>query len=134
MSADPKHIITDLEDLFKGVIASMGTTLSGVVAADDVELAFKDERPNAEADLPMPRATIYMYDTRPGSRRRTGGDGRSWTYNPTTGAAAVTLKPVPVDLFVQIDTYAVEFEDHWAIQLKMLPRFDVQQQLPAAYY
>ncbi len=129
MSADPKHIITDLEDLFKGIVASIETTLSGVVAAGNVELAFKDERPNAEADLPMPRATVYMYDTRPGSRRRTGGDGRTWTYNAGTGVATVTLKPVPVDLFVQIDTYAITNEDQWAIQQKMLPRFDIQQQL-----
>lgn len=130
MSADAKHIITDLEDLFQGIVASMQTTLSGVIAADDIELAFKDERPTANEDLTMPRATVYMYDTRPGSRRRTGGDGRSWTYDlENNGKATVTLKPVPIDLFIQIDTYAITQEEQWAIQRKMLPRFDIQQQL-----
>ena len=131
MSADPKHIIYDLEDLFKGVVASIETVLSGVVAAGDVEMAFKDERPTATENLTFPRATVYMYDFRPGSRRRTGGDGRRvGAYDSGTGeVTAMTLKPVPVDLFVQIDTYAITYEEQWAIQQAMLPRFDVQQQL-----
>jgi len=128
MPQDHKHIISDLEDAVKGIIDTVQTQLTGVVASGDVVLAFKDERPDVNVDRAFPRATVHLYDFRSASGRRHAGDLRTHTYNSETGEAVITLKPIPVDLLFQIDTYALTHETDWAIKQKMLPWFDVQSQ------
>lgn len=128
---DPKHIITDIQDLMKGITDHFATILTGVMATNEIRLAFRDERGDTdETGRVFPRATLYNYDMKPDNSRRyanlneiavatQGGDPQDVT---------VTKKPVPINLYFQFDTYALTFEDDWSILGKLLPLVDEQQQ------
>lgn len=128
MSLDAKHIISDIEDAVQGVVSTLQTQLAGVVASDDVVLAFKDERSDAAGDRTFPRVTVHLYNCRPAGRRRQGSIHKSFTYDAGTGVADVTYAPTPVDLMFQIDAYAVSHEQEWGIQEKLLPMTDLVHQ------
>lgn len=132
MPPNPKHIIDDLEDFHKGVTDTLGTVLTGIVAPEDVVLAFKDPRGLGGPDQPpltYPRVTVYIYDYRPDGRRRHGGGERSHVPTGVGAATTVTPKPVPVNVDMQVDTYSLTPEHNWAMQLALSSVMDVQQQL-----
>jgi uncharacterized protein with NAD-binding domain and iron-sulfur cluster len=128
---DPKHIISDIQDLMEGITDHFATLLTGVITTNEIRLAFRDERGDVdETGRVFPRATLYNYDMKPDRNRRyanldqiavatPGGDPQDVT---------VTKKPVPVSLYFQFDTYALTFEEDWAILEKLLPLVDEQQQ------
>lgn len=129
MSLYAKHTISDIEDTVQGVVSTLQTQLAGVVASDDVVLAFKDERSDAAGDRTFPRVTVHLYNCRPAGRRRQGSVNKSFTHTiPNSALAAVTFAPTPVDLMFQIDAYAVSHEQEWAIQQKLLPMTDLVHQ------
>lgn len=122
MPHDPKHIITDLEDMLAGIDAHIKTLLAGVIDSANIGLAFKDERVDANETPEFPKATLYLSGIAPGVERRTGGAYKIVTQpSPSAPAATVAMKPTAVDVSFQLDTYAETFEEDWAIQLKLLP-------------
>ena len=122
MSADPKHTLTTIRDLFLGVRGYLRSGLSGIVASEQVELAFKDERADSEDDREYPRVTIELLDFGFAANRR-GAHGRIATVDEQAGTASVAAPPIPVDFRFQIDAYSTKTSDDWAFVQKLLLLF-----------
>ena len=126
MSNDPKHIIADIEDALKGMVSTFAAALDPAVATADVVLAFKDERADANITKTYPRATLYLHDFRPARRRRYGSADKIVTATGEGAGATVAFKPVPIDIMGQFDTYALEYEQDWAIMQRLAGLLDPQ--------
>jgi hypothetical protein len=123
MSLDPKHDIYSLRDTFQGLRTYFQGVLSEVMAADQVMLAFRDERGDLEENRKFPSATIYLYDVQIANNRRYGGRTREVTMNAEQTQADISKSPIPVDLFFQLDTYCDKEADDWSVMEKLVPVF-----------
>ena len=88
----------------------------------DVKLAFRDERNENEDGREYPAATISMYDAQVGMPRRYGGITRTVVDHPSEPATMRQLKalPTPVDMLMQLDTYALTQRDDWALAQRII--------------
>jgi len=107
----PNRTVTTLRDVFTGLRTFMASKVSDVIPDADVKMAFKDER--AEDDPSFPAMTILLYDVRHDLERRSGGPLKVATVDEGNETASVKKVQVPVDLYLQIDTYVKKQEQHW---------------------
>lgn len=122
MSDDPKHTLTTIRDLFLGVRGYLRDGLTGIVAPEQVVLAFKDERADSEDEREYPRVTIELLDFGFAANRR-GAHGKIAEIDEEAGTASVSAPPIPVDFRFQIDAYSTKTSDDWTLIEKLLPMF-----------
>lgn len=104
-----------LRDIFSGLVTFFQSKLTGV----DVKMAFKDER--LETEPVYPSVTISWYDAGTNSEARYSGLEHFFEINEDGITATITRKPIPLNLYFQLDAYAEKRSDDLSMTEILLP-------------
>ena len=105
-----------MADEIKDIAATLQEFFAQHLTGVAVQIAFPDERAAGETERQYPAAALSVYDIGLGNDRRYGGMVRTVVNNRDNETCELRPVPIPVNLYIQMDTYCLKQTENWNLQ------------------